>query len=93
MVTVSHLLPLYSSGTLQRGDLVLAINGVSTDPLTHQEVTSLLQNAGNYINLEIAYDTPPGGEGGRGHRAGPGGVEKNRLQCIVNPLKNHYVYE
>ncbi|KAL5516650.1 hypothetical protein EMCRGX_G002037 [Ephydatia muelleri] len=50
-----------NSGTLQRGDLVLAINGVSTDPLTHQEITSLLQNAGNYINLEIAYDMPPGG--------------------------------
>ena len=92
--------PPCSSGTLQRGDLVLSINGVSTDPLTHQEVTSLLQNARNFINLEIAYESPPGGEGGWSlegvgsaiwHIFNPEGLKKNEPVSLLRAEVYMYI--
>ena len=44
------------SGALQVGDRVLSINGTVTDRLTHSEVAALLDNSGNIVNLEIAFE-------------------------------------
>lgn len=35
---------------------------MATEHLTHSEVSALLENAGNVINLEIAFDSPNGAE-------------------------------
>ena len=45
---------------LQNGDKILSINGTSTEHLMHSEIAALLENAGNVVNLEIAYDASPG---------------------------------
>lgn len=45
------------SESLEVGDRILAINGKSTDNLTHSEVISLLKNAEDVITLEIEYET------------------------------------
>lgn len=44
---------------MQIGDRVLSINGTVTARLTHNEVVSLLEHAGNTVNLEIAFDALP----------------------------------
>ncbi len=48
------------SEALQVGDYILSINGTPTEHLVHTEVNALLQNAGNVVNLEISFETPPG---------------------------------
>ena len=53
---------LYRSGALQIGDRILSINGTVTDRLTHSEAVALLENAGNVVNLEIAFDALPEGK-------------------------------
>lgn len=53
---------LYRSGALQIGDRILSINGTVTDRLTHSEAVALLENAGNVVNLEIAFDALPEGQ-------------------------------
>ena len=50
------------SGALQLGDRILSINGTATQTLTHNEVNALLENAGNVINLEIAFESLPGAD-------------------------------
>ena len=52
---------LLRSGALQIGDHILSINGTVTDRLTNFEASSLLENAGNVVNLELAFDAPPEG--------------------------------
>ena len=44
------------SNALQIGDHVLSINGTPTAHLTNSEVKGLLENAGNVVNLEIAFE-------------------------------------
>ena len=55
----THLL---RSRALQVGDHILSINGTATERLTYSEVNALLENAGNVINLEIAFESPIGSE-------------------------------
>ena len=45
---------------MQTGDYILSINGTSTEHLMHSEVTALLENSGNVVNLEISYEATPG---------------------------------
>lgn len=47
---------------MQIGDRILSINGTVTDRLTHSEALALLENAGNVVNLEIAFDALPEGK-------------------------------
>ncbi|XP_019855523.1 PREDICTED: glutamate receptor-interacting protein 2-like [Amphimedon queenslandica] len=59
-VKVAQLYPggvAYMSGALQLGDKVLSINGTVTERLTNSEVVALLENSGNIVNLEIAFET------------------------------------
>ena len=56
------------SGALQVGDRVLSINGTVTDRLTHSEVAALLDNSGNIVNLEIAFEASGMWESGGGKR-------------------------
>ncbi|XP_065830326.1 glutamate receptor-interacting protein 1-like isoform X2 [Oscarella lobularis] len=46
------------SESLQVGDRILAVNGKSTDALTHDDVIQLVKNAEEIVNLEIEYDAP-----------------------------------
>ena len=46
------------SESLQVGHRILAVNGKSTDALTHDDVIQLVKNAEEMINLEIEYDAP-----------------------------------
>ena len=62
-VCVPFLFP--RSLALQTGDRILSVNGTSTEHLMQSEITALLENAGNVVNLEISYEAPPG-EGGGG---------------------------
>ncbi len=58
--THTHIHTSPRSGALQPGDWILGINGVPTQNFMQTEVNTLLQNAGNVINLEIAFEAPPG---------------------------------
>ena len=49
---------VYRSESLQVGHRILAVNGKSTDALTHDDVIQLVKNAEEMINLEIEYDAP-----------------------------------
>ncbi len=60
LVTHTHTHYSPRSGALQPGDWILGINGVLTHNFMQAEVNTLLQNAGNVINLEIAFEAPPG---------------------------------
>lgn len=46
---------------LEIGDRILAVNGTSTDDITHDAVARLLQSAGTTVYLEIEYDLPDNG--------------------------------
>ena len=50
----------HRSQALQTGDRILSINGTSTEHLMRSEIAALLDNAGNVVNLEIAYEASPG---------------------------------
>ena len=41
---------------LQTGDQILSINGTSTEHLMQAEITALLDNTRNVVNLEVAYE-------------------------------------
>jgi predicted metalloprotease with PDZ domain len=60
---IAHLRPggvADKSQALQTGDRILSINGTSTEHLMRSEIAALLDNAGNVVNLEIAYEASPG---------------------------------
>lgn len=48
----------HRSDMLQNGDFITAVNNVKTVTLRHDEVISLLKNAGNKVSLEIEYELP-----------------------------------
>ena len=50
-----------STELLEVGDRILAVNGTSTEDITHDAVVRLLQTAGTTAYLEIEYDLPEGG--------------------------------
>ncbi|CAI8031684.1 Glutamate receptor-interacting protein 2 [Geodia barretti] len=59
---IAHLRPggvADKSQALQTGDRILSINGTSTEHLMRSEIAALLDNAGNVVNLEIAYEASP----------------------------------
>ena len=41
---------------LQVGDLLTAVNGIRVGNLTHEEILTVLRNAGDRIRLAIEYD-------------------------------------
>lgn len=47
---------------MEVGDRILAINGKSTDNLTHADVISLLKNAEDVVTLEVEYETSAEGK-------------------------------
>ncbi|XP_041459236.1 glutamate receptor-interacting protein 2-like isoform X1 [Lytechinus variegatus] len=48
----------HRSDVLQTGDFITAVNNVKTATLRHDEVITLLKNAGNKVSLEIEYELP-----------------------------------
>jgi S1-C subfamily serine protease len=49
------------SESLEVGDRILAINGTTTDNLTHAEAVALLRDAGDTVTLEVEYETTADG--------------------------------
>ena len=55
--SVPHSLPFsLRCLALQTGDQILSINGTSTEHLMQAEITALLDNTRNVVNLEVAYE-------------------------------------
>ncbi|CAL4128743.1 unnamed protein product, partial [Meganyctiphanes norvegica] len=58
---VSNLRPgsaAHRSDALNTGDYILAVNGVKTHSLTHNQIIQLLKNAGEKVELEVEYEIP-----------------------------------
>uniref|UniRef100_A0A914UIQ8 PDZ domain-containing protein n=1 Tax=Plectus sambesii TaxID=2011161 RepID=A0A914UIQ8_9BILA len=56
---VTHLAPgsiAHRCDQLQVGDLLTAVNGIRVGNLTHEEILTVLRNAGDRIRLAIEYD-------------------------------------
>ena len=58
---MSYLKPggiAHRSDSLQVGDYILAVNGIRTTMLQHDQVINVLKNAGEKVILEIEYQLP-----------------------------------
>ena len=47
------------SDELQVGDLILAINGIKTIGLKHEEIIDLIKTSGDLLRLDYEYNLPP----------------------------------
>ena len=43
---------------MEVGDYILAVNGIRTAMLKHDEIVNLLKNAGTSVLLELGYELP-----------------------------------
>ena len=46
--------PAAADGRLKRGDVLLAVNGVHLDGVTHIQAVNLLKNAGDVVTLLVS---------------------------------------
>ena len=51
----------HRSESLEVGDRILAINGKTTDNLSHADVVTLLKDAEDAVTLEVEYETSTDG--------------------------------
>ena len=51
-------LPCSRSDALEVGDYIVSVNGIRTSMLRHDEIVSLLKNAGESVLLEVEYQLP-----------------------------------
>ena len=49
---------IFRSDQLEVGDYIQSVNGIRTHMLRHDEIVSLLLNAGDTVVLEIEYELP-----------------------------------
>ena len=48
----------FRSDSLEVGDYIVAVNGIRTANLRHEEIVNLLKNAGERVILELEYELP-----------------------------------
>ena len=53
-----NLIILNRSDALEVGDYILAVNGIRTSMLKHDEIINLLKNTGDKVALEVEYKLP-----------------------------------
>ncbi len=57
MPTVKEYI-VFRSDALEVGDYIMSANGIRTSMLRHEEIISLLKNAGDRVMLEVEYELP-----------------------------------